>query len=86
MLSAGGIEPVCLGYSIRSRVFSDRTHAHFGLPLDTQTWALVRLMSSLICWDTCMASWAPVTLDWLNWTHSSGVEDLQQEQNSNEVL
>lgn len=43
-------------------------------------------MSSLICWDTRMASWAPVTLDWLNWTHSSGVEDLQQEQNSNEVL
>lgn len=43
-------------------------------------------MSSLICWDTRMASWAPVTLERLNWTHSSGVEDLQQEQSSDEVL
>lgn len=42
------------------------------------TWALVRLMSSLICRDRCMASRARDTLYWLNWIHSWGVEELQQ--------
>lgn len=86
ILQLAGENQVVLGSSIRSRVFWDRGHMDTLGCRWTQTWALVRLMSSLICWDTRMASWAPVTLDWLNWTHSSGVEDLQQDQNSDEVL
>lgn len=35
-------------------------------------------MSSLIRWEARVASWAAATFDWLNWTHSSGLEELQQ--------
>lgn len=52
----------------------------------TRTWALLRLMSSLIRWDARMASWAAAMLAWLKRTHSSGVEELQQEHSCGEAL
>lgn len=50
-----------------------------------RTWALLRLMSSLIRWDVRTASWAAAMFAWLKRTHSSGVEDLQQEHSCDEA-
>lgn len=42
-------------------------------------------MSSLIRWDVRTASWAAAMFAWLKRTHSSGVEDLQQEHSCDEA-